>query len=163
MIMHSFGECNSLGMPKPVSCTITVTLLSLVSTFKLISPLFFGENQVEGVNPHEQLSYEESARIIISHVTEGEKMARKHHLPERFILYVGTIEPRKNLPVLLEAYAALRHRLPEVGLVIAGGKGWLYESFFETLRRLELEPHVHLTTYVPEADLAGLMACATVF
>jgi len=55
---------------------------------KLISPLFFGENQVEGVNPHEQLSYEESARIIISHVTEGEKMARKHHLPEAIIDFI---------------------------------------------------------------------------
>ncbi len=87
----------------------------------------------------------------------------KYALPERFILYVGTIEPRKNLPVLLEAYAALRRRLPEVGLVIAGGKGWLYESFFEALKRLELEPHVRLTGYVPEADLPGLLACATVF
>jgi glycosyltransferase involved in cell wall biosynthesis len=87
----------------------------------------------------------------------------KYGLPERFILYVGTIEPRKNLPVLLEAYAALRQHMPEVGLVIVGGKGWLYESFFQTLKRLALEPHVILTGYVPEADLPLLMACARVF
>lgn len=55
---------------------------------KLSAPLFFGENQVEGVNPHEQLPPQESARIIISHVTEGEKLARKHRLPAIFIDFI---------------------------------------------------------------------------
>ena len=88
---------------------------------------------------------------------------RKYKLPARFILYVGTLEPRKNLNTLLEAYAVLRHSLPEVGLVIAGGKGWLYESFFARLRTLDLEPHVTLTGFVPEADLPALINCAEVF
>ncbi len=87
----------------------------------------------------------------------------RYQLPQRFILYVGTIEPRKNLPVLLEAYAALRRRLPAVGLVIVGSKGWLYESFFQTLARLKLEAHVTLAGYVPEADLPGLITLAEVF
>ena len=59
-----------------------------------------------------------------------------YRLPERFILFVSTIEPRKNLPTLLAAYAALRGRHPDVGLVIAGGKGWLYQSFFDQLNTL---------------------------
>jgi len=88
---------------------------------------------------------------------------QKYHLPERFILYVGTIEPRKNLPTLLEAYAALRTELPEVGLVIAGGKGWLYESFFERVKALGLEEKISLTGYVPDEDLPGLLNCASVF
>jgi len=108
----------------------------------------------EGVEPR----FRPPARLA-----ELASIRAKYRLPERFILYVGTIEPRKNLPVLLEAYAALRQHLPEVGLVIAGGKGWLYESFFQTLRRLELEPHVKLTGYVPEADLPQLIASAYVF
>ncbi|MEP7359498.1 MAG: glycosyltransferase family 1 protein, partial [Anaerolineales bacterium] len=89
----------------------------------------------------------------------------RYHLPARFILFVGTIEPRKNLITLLEAYAALRaggcH--PGVGLVIAGGKGWLYGDFFERLRTLGLEGAVVLTGYVPEADLPALLNCAEVF
>ncbi len=108
----------------------------------------------EGVEPHFR---------PLNDPAELAPIRAKYQVPERFILYVGTIEPRKNLRVLLEAYAALRRRLPEVGLVIAGGKGWLYESFFETLRRLELEPHVRLPGYVPDADLPGLLASATVF
>ena len=108
----------------------------------------------EGVEPHFRLPARRADLLPIQ---------AKYGLPERFILYVGTIEPRKNLSTLLEAYAELRQHLPDVGLVIAGGKGWLYESFFETLKRLGLEPHVILTGFVPEADLPGLMACAKVF
>jgi glycosyltransferase involved in cell wall biosynthesis len=54
-------------------------------------------------------------------------------LPERFVLFVGTIEPRKNLETLLEAWAQLAARPP---LVIAGGWGWRYESVRERLERL---------------------------
>ena len=108
----------------------------------------------EGVEPHFRPP---------AHLAELAPIRAKYGLPERFILYVGTIEPRKNLPTLLEAYAVLRQHLPEVGLVIVGGKGWLYESFFQALKRLGLEQHVKLTGYVPEADLPKIIACARVF
>src|SRR6185503_7483994 len=54
-------------------------------------------------------------------------------------------------------------RHPAVGLVIAGGKGWLYSGFFERLRALGLEDSVTLTGYIPEADLPALFNCAEVF
>jgi len=88
----------------------------------------------------------------------------KYGLPERFILYVGTIEPRKNLTALLEAYAELRRRLePPPGLVFTGKKGWLYEGFFRRLRELGLEDKVTFTGYVPDEDLPALYSAATVF
>jgi glycosyltransferase involved in cell wall biosynthesis len=87
----------------------------------------------------------------------------RYALPKRFILCVGTIEPRKNLPTLLEAYAALGQRDRDVGLVIAGGKGWLYDEFFDRLRSLNLGDRVRLTGYVPEEDLPALLNAATVF
>lgn len=87
----------------------------------------------------------------------------RYGLPERFILCVSTIEPRKNLPTLLEAYAALRPLHPDVGLVIAGGKGWLAEPFFERLRSLELTDRVTLTGYVSDEDLPALLNAAAVF
>jgi glycosyltransferase involved in cell wall biosynthesis len=87
----------------------------------------------------------------------------RYRLPERFILCVGTLEPRKNLPTLLDAYAALRARHPGVGLVLAGGKGWLYQSIFDRLRALGLEDVVQLPGYIPEADLPALINCAEVF
>jgi glycosyltransferase involved in cell wall biosynthesis len=108
----------------------------------------------EGVEPRFQPENNPQQRAEIK---------KRYGLPDRFILCVSTIEPRKNLPLLLEAYTALRPQCPNVGLVIAGGKGWLYESFFEHLRSLGLESQITLTGYVPEADLPGLINCAEVF
>jgi len=89
---------------------------------------------------------------------------RRYGLPERFVLCVGTIEPRKNLPTLLRAYAAmLRSGASDVGLVIAGGEGWLVRPFFEELRSLGLEDRVVLTGHVPDDDLPALLTASTVF
>ena len=57
---------------------------------KMKNPLFFVENQVSGYNPHDELSYEESAKIIIGHVLSGIEMARKSGLPEQIIDFIRT-------------------------------------------------------------------------
>lgn len=57
---------------------------------KMTNPIFFTENQPEGVNPHQGLSYLDSAKIIISHVEEGVKIAKKHKLPEPIIDFIRT-------------------------------------------------------------------------
>jgi glycosyltransferase involved in cell wall biosynthesis len=88
---------------------------------------------------------------------------KKYGLPERFILHVGTIQPRKNLTTLVEAFGAVRRRHPDVGLVIAGAKGWLFEEFFDHLRRSGLEAYVTLTGQVPDQDLPGLYRAAEIF
>jgi glycosyltransferase involved in cell wall biosynthesis len=94
---------------------------------------------------------------------EVEEVRRRYALPERFVLSIGTIEPRKNLTTLLEAYAVVRERHPDVGLVIAGGKGWMVEPFFERLRALGLERDAVLTGYVPDQDVPALLNAAEVF
>ncbi len=70
---------------------------------------------------------------------------------ERFILHVGTLQPRKNIPVLLNAFA----NLPPSGLklVLVGGKGWLYEEIFTQVKRLGIEKRVLFTGYVPDGEL----------
>ncbi|TSD67084.1 HDIG domain-containing protein [Inquilinus sp. KBS0705] len=57
---------------------------------KMENPLFFIENQISGFNPHDKLSYEESAQIIIRHVSKGIEMARKANLPEIVINFIRT-------------------------------------------------------------------------
>ena len=57
---------------------------------KMESPLYFVENQISGYNPHDELTYEESARIIIGHVLNGIEMARKARLPEQIIDFIRT-------------------------------------------------------------------------
>ncbi len=57
---------------------------------KMKNPHFFTENQTSGVNPHDEISFKESARIIISHVIDGIEMARKNNLPEYLIDFIRT-------------------------------------------------------------------------
>jgi glycosyltransferase involved in cell wall biosynthesis len=76
---------------------------------------------------------------------------QKLGLPKRYILYLGTLEPRKNLVTLLKAYAALAD--PDVHLVLAGGKGWLCEDIFAEVDALGLEDRVHFPGYLSDAAL----------
>ncbi len=57
---------------------------------KLDNPRFFTENQIAGANPHEDISYEESARIIIGHVIKGIEKAKEHRLPDQVIDFIRT-------------------------------------------------------------------------
>ncbi|MDQ2806637.1 MAG: glycosyltransferase family 4 protein [Chloroflexota bacterium] len=88
-----------------------------------------------------------------------------HDVPARSILYLGTLEPRKNLPTLLRAYAAVRAELGNVPLLIGGGKGWFYAEIFRVVRELGLDDGraVRFLGYVPDADLPMWYNSATVF
>lgn len=87
----------------------------------------------------------------------------KYSLPRSFILFVGTIEPRKNLTLLLEGYHALKNQGTSCRLVIVGKKGWLYEGFFRRLRELGLEDEVIFPGFVPDEDLPALYSAADLF
>ncbi len=76
---------------------------------------------------------------------------RQAGLPERFMLFVGTLEPRKNVVRLIEAYARLPKERPP--LVLVGGKGWLYEQIFAQVEALNLSGQVHFAGYVLAGDL----------
>ncbi len=91
------------------------------------------------------------------------QIRQKYNLPEKFILHVGTIEPRKNLARLLEAFQPLLADWPNLKLVLIGKKGWLYESFFERLQALGLQGAVIFPGYIDEADLPACYQLAELF
>ncbi len=85
----------------------------------------------------------------------------KYKIDRDFILFVSTIEPRKNLPSLLQAYRQLRNQYKrDELLVLAGSKGWLWEEVYETVERLNLEQYVAFLGRVPSADLVYLYNAA---
>jgi glycosyltransferase involved in cell wall biosynthesis len=89
---------------------------------------------------------------------------RAHGLPERYLLYLGTLEPRKNLGGLLEAYARMRARdAGAPALVIAGAKGWYYDEVFARVRALGIERAVSFAGYVDDADQPLWYAAAELF
>lgn len=88
----------------------------------------------------------------------------RYALPETFILYAGTIEPRKNLVRLVEALALLDRRGVHAPLLIAGQWGPLpYHELRATIERLGLQSSVRFVGYVPTADLVALYNLAAVF
>ncbi len=88
---------------------------------------------------------------------------RRYGLPDRFILFVSTIEPRKNLSTLWAAYRALRSEGRTEGLVVAGRKGWLYEDTMVRLREAGLEDEVIFLGHVAEEDLPAVYTLADCF
>ena len=95
---------------------------------------------------------------------ERERVRRRYGLADRFILYVGTIEPRKNLPNLIEGFARRRKTgdLPHQ-LVCAGPYGWLSRDIEDRIERLQVEDAVRFTGYVPFDDLPALYSLAEMF
>jgi len=83
-----------------------------------------------------------------------------YQLPERFLIHLSTIEPRKNLSRLLDALQALRRQFPNLRLVLAGGKGWLYNSFFAKIEEAGLGDAVMPLGWVPDEDLPAVIAAA---
>lgn len=85
-----------------------------------------------------------------------EAVRRRYGLPPRYILVVGTIEPRKNLRRLVDACGPLFVDDLADALVLVGSKGWLYEDFFQHLETLPWRKEVLHTGFVPEEDLPAI-------
>lgn len=96
---------------------------------------------------------------------EVRRVREKYHLSERYIVSVGTLQPRKNIPLLIRAFALVRERLPDMTLVIVGNRvGHHVDSCIdETIAELHLESAVIFPGYVEQSDLPLLMRGAQVF
>ena len=88
----------------------------------------------------------------------------KQGLAQGYILYLGTLEPRKNLPTLIEAYARLRDTYGRTEkLVLAGGKGWFYNAIFDRVRHYGLESEVIFPGFVADDEQVLWYTAASVF
>lgn len=95
----------------------------------------------------------------------------RHGVTSPYLLYVGTLHPRKNLVRLVQAFASLLRSEESGGtgpysdlqLVLAGQKGWFYDEIFAQVRKLDLEDRVLFPGYVPDDDLPALLSGALAF
>jgi glycosyltransferase involved in cell wall biosynthesis len=83
-----------------------------------------------------------------------------HNLPERYFLYVGAVEPRKNIEGLISAFEQMPQ---EYSLVIAGGRGWSNEGIYARARRSTARNRIRFLGYAPEEDKAAIYAGAAAF
>ena len=119
------------------------------------------------VNPRRVHVVHEAAAPSFKRVhdpAELERVRRRYRLDERIILYVGTIEPRKNLPTLIDAFAA-RRRTGELThqLVCVGPYGWLSRGLEDRIARSNAAHAINFTGYVPFEDLPALYSLAEMF
>ena len=92
------------------------------------------------------------------------KVCKKYGIRQEYFLYMGTIEPRKNLERLIGAYARLCSKYRHVPqLVLAGKKGWLCKGIYKKVRELKLERRVLFTGYVAQEDSPLLLCGAKAF
>ena len=87
---------------------------------------------------------------------------RQLDLPETFLLFVGTFEPRKNIAGLLEAWRRLRAQLPDAPpIVLAGRRGWLFDETMQRISDMKLDEHILWRENVPQTALPALFNLAT--
>jgi glycosyltransferase involved in cell wall biosynthesis len=96
---------------------------------------------------------------------ETEDVRRRLGIGDDFLLTVGTLEPRKNLSVLVDAFEELTRARPQstTQLVIAGGRGWLSGPLFAAIERSPVRDRVLLTNYLHDVDLRALYASCRAF
>lgn len=119
--------------------------------------------------------YEEKLRVVpcgvdrtrfypVNNPVRIEETTKFFGIDREYFLYLGTLEPRKNLRRLAVSYNEFRKGKAEYPcLVLAGGKGWLNEELMKTIKDLELQFDIKIISYVPEEHIRTLMAGALAF
>lgn len=108
-------------------------------------------------------SFKKERNKSMQNIEEENNVLKKYGIEKDYILYVGVLEPRKNIKGLLHAFAEVKKKNKKICLVIVGKKGWKYESIFALVKELRLEADIIFTNYVIDKDLYFLYARAICF
>lgn len=138
-----------------------IVTISENSKKDLIDFLGIRENKIEIIPPAVN---QEQYSNCFSNKQKG-FIKQKYGLPDQYVLYMGTLEPRKNIERLIKSFYDLQSQItePDLYLVIAGKKGWQYETIFQLVKELDLIKQVIFTGYVEENDKALVYQMAKVF
>ena len=104
------------------------------------------------------LAMEDRSKLAL----QEDEVIRKFKLPKDFILFIGTLEPRKNLLNLIDAFRLLIEN-NESTLVIVGKKGWFYDDIFKKVKDYELENQIIFTGFVTEIEKYSILKLSTIF
>lgn len=105
------------------------------------------------------------SEIFSKPITDKEKVKQKYNLPNKFILFLGTVEPRKNIIGLIEAFEQTYSQMHEpYYLIIAGsGRGWKNKKIYDRALASPLRDKIEFIGYVPAEEKPGLYALADLF
>lgn len=110
---------------------------------------------------------DERFRNIDRNNTELLRIKQKYSLPYKFILFLGTFEPRKNIVALLQAYDALMEQgnteVKKYELVLAGTRGWKYQEIFQAIENSAHKEKIHLPGFIEDDDKVAVYNLSSVF
>lgn len=91
------------------------------------------------------------------------KVQEKYNLPEKFVLFLGTIEPRKNIEAVIRAFDKASYEFPSYELLLAGGKGWNNKGIYEIHNKLKNKDKIRFLGYVEHEEKPALYKLASLF
>lgn len=101
---------------------------------------------------------------FLNKADDKEKIKQKYQLPDNFILFLGTIEPRKNIIGLIHAFEAIYSSLPlPYTLIIAGAPGWKSKKILEKIKESPLKEKIKFLKYIESADKPTLYSLSSIF
>lgn len=115
-----------------------------------------------GVEPHRVVAIPHGVTWPRPGATAAEELRRRHGIAGPFVLYPAITYPHKNHATLVEAFAQVHRAHPDAALVLPGAPGSYEEALRDQVRRLGLQGVVHRLGRIPQADVDGLFAAATV-
>lgn len=140
-----------------------ILAVSESTKFDLLSIYGIDKDKVEVMAPLIDYEFFLSKKLTKS---EKLKIKKKYKLPEKFILFLGTIEPRKNIISVLRAFESLRCRKrtdKNLKLVIAGSLGWSYKNILEAIEKSDFRKDIVLTGFVDDQDKPAIYGLAETF
>jgi glycosyltransferase involved in cell wall biosynthesis len=91
------------------------------------------------------------------------RIQNRYSIVDDYVLYLGTLKPSKNIEGLIGAFSLIAGQYPKTKLIIAGKKGWLYQTIFDKADELRIADKIIFTDFIPEEDKPGLIKGAKVF
>jgi glycosyltransferase involved in cell wall biosynthesis len=109
------------------------------------------------------LAYDKNKFNTTRDLANMRRIKKKYSIVNDYILFMSTLKPSKNVVGLISAWAMVSPEFPEVQLIVAGKKGWMYQEIFEEVKRLNIREKVVFTDYVDEENKPDLIKGAKAF
>jgi len=155
----------ALGVKKILRAADKIVAVSENTKNDIIELVGIAPEKIQVIYPGNNLKKEEISPAAIRELKE------KHNLSDNFILYIGNIEPRKNISGLIEAFNILRaqaasqaeNHLVDLQLVLAGGAGWKNKTIYHAWQKSPYKNDIKFLGYINEAEKAVLYSQAAIF
>lgn len=144
-----------------ISIFVSKSIIAISSSTKqeIVRRYGFAKNKIHAI----PLAYDSNQFNINISDTDVRRVKNRYAIVDDYVLYLGTLKPSKNIESLIQAFAQITVHSPRYSLVIAGKKGWMFETIFQKVKELGLEDKVIFTDFVSEVDKPGLIKGAKVF